>query len=74
MYASQIGEIAVACPAGSVPAGGGLDYTAASIGNLYVLQATATGWHDAIYGVTGSGLVPLVPTAWAVCLHFALQP
>jgi streptogramin lyase len=74
VYAGQTGEIAVACPSGAVPAGGGLDYTAASLGNLYQLQATATGWHGAIYGVTGSGLIPLVPTAWAVCLHFAVQP
>jgi streptogramin lyase len=74
VYASQTGDVAVACPAGAVPAGGGLDYTAQSIGNLYLLQATATGWHGAIYGVTGSGLISLVPTAWAVCLHFAVQP
>jgi hypothetical protein len=74
VYAGQTGEIAVACPSGAVPAGGGLDYTAASLGNLYQLQATATGWHGAIYGVTGNGLIPLVPTAWGVCLHFAVQP
>jgi hypothetical protein len=74
VYAGQTGEIAVSCPSGAVPAGGGLDYTAASIGNLGLLQATAMGWHGAIYGVTGNGLIPLLPTGWAVCLHFAVHP
>jgi hypothetical protein len=74
VYAGQTGEIGVSCPSGSVPAGGGLDYTAQSVGNLSLLRATATGWQGAIYGVTGNGLVPLVPSTWAVCLHFAVQP
>ncbi|HEY7342557.1 MAG TPA: hypothetical protein VH591_16910 [Ktedonobacterales bacterium] len=76
VYAGMTGSVTVNCPAGMAVAGGGLDYragngSAPNIGNLYALHATTGGWQGAIYGVTGYGLIPLVPTVWAACVGFS---
>jgi hypothetical protein len=76
VYASATGSVTVNCPAGTMVAGGGLSYragngSAPNIGNLYALHAAAGGWQGAIYGVTGYGLIPLVPTVWAACVGFS---
>ncbi len=76
VYASATGSVTVNCPTGTTVAGGGLDYragngTAPNIGNLYTLHGATGGWQGAIYGVTGYGLIPLVPTVWAACVGFS---
>ncbi len=76
VYASATGSVTVNCPAGTTVVGGGLDYragngSAPNIGNLYALHAATGGWQGAIYGVTGYGLIPLVPTVWAACVGFS---
>lgn len=76
VYASATGSVTVNCPAGTTEAGGGLSYragngSAPNIGNLYALHAAPGGWQGAIYGVTGDGLIPLVPTVWAACVGFS---
>jgi hypothetical protein len=76
VYASATGSVTVNCPAGTTVAGGGLSYragngSAPNIGNLYALHAATNGWQGAIYGVTGYGLIPLVPTVWAACVGFS---
>lgn len=76
VYASATGSVTVNCPAGMMVAGGGLSYragngSAPNIGNMYALHAAPGGWQGAIYGVTGYGLIPLVPTVWAACVGFS---
>jgi hypothetical protein len=78
IYASQMGSVTVNCPAGLVLAGGGLLYRsgndqnhdASNIGNLFDLHATPGGWQGTVFGVTGYGLIPLIPKVSAVCLQF----
>jgi len=76
VYASATGSVTVNCPAGMTVAGGGLNFragngSAPNIGNMYALHAAPGGWQGAIYGVTGYGLIPLVPTVWAACVAFS---
>ena len=71
VYASMTGGVSAPCAPDEVVAGGGLSYTGRSIGNLYLLHAASGGWQGAIYGVTGYGLIPLVPTVRAACLRFS---
>lgn len=77
VYASMTGTVTASCPVGMQPAGGSLDYgnlpniANVGIGNISSLHAVGGGWQGSIYGVTGVGLYPLIPVAWAVCVSFS---
>ncbi len=72
VYAGTMGTVTAPCPVGMQVAGGGLNYTGTGTGiaNPYLLHAANGGWQDGIYGLAGSGLTPLVPSAYAICLGF----